>query len=224
MNISTIIFDCDGTLLNTFEDLRNALNYALEVHGYPLHPDDYVRSKIGSGVSNLVKWNMPSQASSQDHATCLKTFEAYYESHMRDSTKPYPGIVHLLEELLSAGYKIAIVSNKYQEGVSYLNTMYFNNLFTVAIGTRPEVARKPAPDMVIEAMNQLGVSAQESIYVGDTEVDIETAKNANIPCIGVTWGFRDQATLEKLHVPYLAHKASDIVTILGQINLDPIDN
>lgn len=218
MKISTIIFDCDGTLLNTFEDLRNALNYALQAHGYPLHDDDYVRLRIGNGVSNLVKWNMPAQASTEAHAACLKTFEAYYENHMHDFTKPYPGIEDMLQTLINSGYNIAIVSNKYQEGVSRLNQDYFYNIFKVAIGTRPEVMRKPAPDMVMEAMSALGVTAEESIYVGDTEVDIETAKNANIPCIGVTWGFRDQATLEKLQASYLAHKALDIVSILKQIN------
>ena len=218
MNISTLIFDCDGTLLDTFEDLKNAVNYALTTSSYPLHDDDYVRLRIGNGVSNLVKWTMPESASPEEHAACLKLFEDYYDAHMQDYTKPYPGMLDLLQNLLDRGYQIAIVSNKYQTGVDVLNDQYFKGLFKVAIGTSPDIERKPAPDMVFQAMKELGVKPDQCIYIGDTEVDIKTAKNAHIPCIGVTWGFRDQATLEELGCQYIAHKTEDILNIMENIN------
>ena len=218
MKINTVIFDCDGTLLDTFQDLKNAVNYALKAHNYPLHDDDYVRLRIGHGVSNLVKWTMPESASEAEHQACLKTFESYYADHIQDATQPYPHMLEVLQELLAKGYKIAIVSNKYQDGVTVLNHDYFDDLFTVAIGTTPDIERKTAPDMVIQAMKELSSQPEESIYVGDTEVDVKTAQNANLPCIGVTWGFRDRETLTQLGCQYVIDDARQIISTLETIN------
>lgn len=210
MKKNTIIFDLDGTLLNTLDDLADSVNYVLEKHDFPLHSTDKVRQMVGNGIALLIERAIPNGRSNPLFDTCLAEFQEYYKAHMQEKTAPFAGITDLLSVLREQGYLLAVVSNKFDAAVKALCRDYFGDLIDVAIGETATVARKPAPDTVFTAMQQLNVTPERCIYVGDSDVDIETAKNAGIPCISVTWGFRDEAFLR-------AHGASCIVDDPGQI-------
>lgn len=210
MEKNTIIFDLDGTLLNTLDDLADSVNYVLEKHHFPLHSTDKIRQMVGNGIALLIERALPDGRSNPLFDTCLAEFQEYYKAHMQEKTAPFAGITDLLSALREQGYLLAVVSNKFDAAVKALCRDYFGDLIDVAIGETATVARKPAPDTVFTAMQQLNVTPECCIYVGDSDVDIETAKNAGIPCISVTWGFRDEAFLR-------AHGASCIVDDPGQI-------
>lgn len=210
MEKNTIIFDLDGTLLNTLDDLADSVNYVLEKHHFPLHSSDKIRQMVGNGIALLIERALPDGRSNPLFDTCLAEFQEYYKAHMQEKTAPFAGITDLLSALREQGYLLAVVSNKFDAAVKALCRDYFGDLIDVAIGETATVARKPAPDTVFTAMQQLNVTPECCIYVGDSDVDIETAKNAGIPCISVTWGFRDEAFLR-------AHGASCIVDDPGQI-------
>lgn len=210
MEKNAIIFDLDGTLLNTLDDLADSVNFVLEKHGFPLHSADKVRQMVGNGIALLIERAIPEGRSNPLFDTCLAEFQTYYKAHMQEKTAPYPGITELLLALREQGYHIAVVSNKFDAAVKALCRDYFGDLIDVAIGETATIARKPAPDTVFAAMRQLNVSPESCIYVGDSDVDIETAKNAGIPCISVTWGFRDEEFLR-------AHGASCIAASPEQI-------
>ena len=161
---------------------------------------------------------LPSTVADHELEPYIEEFKAYYGEHLKDTTAPYDGILDMLDLLRKKGYKIAIVSNKIQEGVTPLNKEYFGNRLPVAIGERPGLQRKPAPDMVLQALKELNSTPEESIYVGDSEVDVATAENSGLLCIGVTWGFREEALLHELGVKYIARKAEDIITIIEELN------
>ena len=182
-----LLFDLDGTLLDTLEDLLDATNYALRVHGYPQRSLGELRRFVGNGAYNQIRLSVPA---GEDPAPVLKTYQAYYPGHCRIKTRPYEGIMDALREL-GEKYPIAIVSNKPDAAVKELCGDLFPGIF--ALGERPDCPRKPAPDMVRKAMEAIGVD--RCIYIGDSEVDILTAKNADVPCIAVTWGFRDEEDL-----------------------------
>ena len=204
MKKNTIIFDLDGTLLNTLDDLADSVNYVMEKHQLPLHSVNKVRQMVGNGIAVLIERAIPDGRSNPLFDTCLAEFQEYYKAHMQEKTAPFAGITELLTTLREQGYQLAVVSNKFDAAVKALCRDYFGDLIEVAIGETATVAKKPAPDTVLTAMRQLNVSPEDCIYVGDSDVDIETAKNSGIPCISVTWGFRDEAFL-------LAHGASCIV-------------
>ena len=218
MKYTTIVFDCDGTLLDTLTDLRNAVNYVLRAHDLPERSVPEVKAALGNGVAHLMRQSLPDSISEAEFNTYLDEFKAYYGEHLQDYTAPYPGMLDVLDTLRAKGYKLAIVSNKIQEGITPLNKEYFGDRLPVAIGERPGLQRKPAPDMVLQALKELGSNQDESIYIGDSEVDVATAKNSGLLCIGVTWGLRDEQLHKDLVVKHIARKAEDIVTIIEALN------
>ena len=218
MKYTTIVFDCDGTLLDTLTDLRNAVNYVLRAHDLPERSVPEVKAALGNGVAHLMRQSLPDSISEAEFNTYLDEFKAYYGEHLQDYTAPYPGMLDVLDTLRAKGYKLAIVSNKIQEGITPLNKEYFGDRLPVAIGERPGLQRKPAPDMVLQALKELNSTPEESIYVGDSEVDVATAKNSGLLCIGVTWGFREESLHQELGVTHIARKAENILSIVENLN------
>ena len=215
--IDTVIFDLDGTLLDTLTDLTNSVNYALECFQLPTHSREAVRQMVGTGIYVLFEKAIPGGRSFAEYDDCVKTFQQHYELHKKDFTCPFPGIMDLLKSLSEQGYKLAVVSNKFDRAVKGLCQDFFTPYITTAIGESARVARKPAPDTVFEAMAELNVTPESCIYVGDSDVDIATATNSGIPCISVTWGFRDRAFLTEHGAAYFADNAQDISRIIQQL-------
>lgn len=184
-----VLFDLDGTLLDTLEDLADSVNYALAQHGYPQRTLEEVRTFVGNGAAMLIKL---STSYAEDYEQVLRTFQAYYKAHCQVKTGPYAGILDALAQI-RAEYPVAVVSNKPDPAVKALCDDYFGGVF--ALGERPDCPRKPAPDMLYKAMEQLGVD--KAVYIGDSEVDVITAKNAGMPCISVLWGFRTEAEIRE---------------------------
>ncbi|MCK9313044.1 MAG: HAD family hydrolase [Methanocorpusculum sp.] len=197
MKYQVIIFDMDGTLLNTLDDLYNAVNYVLLKFGYPLRTREEVRSFVGNGVQRLVDFAIPNGQNNPHREEIFADFKQYYNIHGREKTQPYPGITELLQELKSRGYQLGVVSNKYDAAVKTLSEIYFPGVFATGVGEREGVRRKPAPDSVFAVLNELRADASGVLYVGDSEVDIRTAENAGVACISVAWGFRDRDLLER---------------------------
>lgn len=217
--IDTVIFDLDGTLLDTLTDLTNSVNYALNQYGLPAHTLDRVRQMVGNGIYNLFEQAIPQGRSFEGYDDCVKVFQAHYEVHKKDFTRPFPGVMELLTESYKKGYKLAVVSNKFDLAVKQLCEEFFAPYITTAIGESKCAARKPAPDTVFEAMKELGSAADTCIYVGDSDVDIATAKNAGIPCISVTWGFRDREFLEEHGASCFADTAGEILEMISGTDL-----
>lgn len=186
----TIIFDLDGTLLDTLDDLTAGVNYCMKKYGGPVYSREEVRGKVGNGIYVLMEKSLPGGRSNPHYADCMRDFPVYYGEHRKDRTKPYNGICEMLEELKAKNYKMAIVSNKFDAAVKSLNADFFACWIPVAIGESAGVQKKPEPDTVFAAMRELGSTPENCIYVGDSEVDIDTAANAGIPCISVAWGFK----------------------------------
>lgn len=195
--IDTIIFDLDGTLLNSLEDLRVSVNYALFGFKYPKQTLDMVRRNVGNGIEKLMERSLPDGKDNVNYEVCLEIFKEHYKTHMSVNTKPYPHIIETLAALKSRGYKLAVVSNKFDAAVKPLCQKYFKSLIDVAIGQSKDTKKKPAPDTVYMALDELKSSAETSIYVGDSEVDIQTAKNSGMDCISVSWGFKTKEFLEQ---------------------------
>lgn len=214
MKYTTIVFDLDGTLLDTLEDLMDAVNHVLSVHHYPLRTYEEIRKAVGNGVALLMKRSTPTGLSEKEHEVLLEEFKTWYKDHLQDKTKPYDGILPLLTTLKDKGYRLAIVSNKLNGAVQELKKQYFDDYITVAVGESEHILRKPAPDMALEALRLLGVVPSESVYIGDSEVDFETAANANMDCISVTWGFRDEKFLRELGAKTFAHQPIDILSLV----------
>ena len=190
-----MIFDLDGTLLNTLEDLTDSVNYALAACCMPLRTLDEVRNFVGNGVGNLIARAVPAGMDEDGCRHCLDIFRAHYLVNMENKTAPYPGARDLLAQLASEGRRLAVVSNKPDRAVKGLVLNHFDSLIPVAVGERLGMARKPARDMVLLALEELGANIGQAVYVGDSEVDLETAKNAGLPCISVAWGFRERSFL-----------------------------
>lgn len=186
----TVIFDLDGTLLNTLEDLMDSVNYALGKAGMPLRTLEEIRQFVGNGAVRLLELAVPEGRKNQRFDEIFADFRKYYSLHCNDKTGLYPNTDKLLAELKKRGYKLAIVSNKYYDAVQELKKLYFSDYLEVAIGEKEGIRRKPAPDTVLEALKLLGSSKEGAVYIGDSEVDIATAANAGMDCIAVTWGFR----------------------------------
>lgn len=197
--IKAVIFDLDGTLLDTLEDLWDSTNAALAQYGYPARTIEEVRAFVGNGVKNLMlrALGIKEPGECPQFEEVFAAFKAHYAVHSNDCTKAYSGVKELLQKLREAGIAMAIVSNKLDAAVKQLNEIYFAQDISVAIGENEAagIRKKPAPDTVLAALDELGVSAGEAVYVGDSEVDIATAKNSGLPCISVTWGFRDRECL-----------------------------
>lgn len=188
----TYIFDLDGTLLSTLEDLAASTNYALRKNGMPEHSIDEIRMFVGNGVKKLMQRAIPNGENNPKFEQTYALFRQHYLEHNLDTTHPYEGIPELLAELKRRGKHLAIVSNKFYTATQELARHFFPDTIEVAIGERETIKKKPAPDTVIEALKQLGVTAERAVYIGDSDVDIMTAKNCNLPCISVLWGFREK--------------------------------
>ena len=193
-SFDTYIFDLDGTLLDTLGDLAASVNHALRTHGLPEHSIDDVRRFVGNGVRKLMERAVPDGAANPLFDETFATFRQYYMAHSLDTTRPYEGIPETLEALKARGCHLAVVSNKMMAATQELCRHFFPDTIEVAIGEDEAagIRRKPAPDTVFAALKALGVGKEDAVYVGDSDVDIQTARNAGIPCISVLWGFRDR--------------------------------
>lgn len=189
---STYVFDLDGTLLSTLEDLTTSTNHALQTHGLPTHSIDDVRRFVGNGVKKLIERAVPGGLENPKFEDVYATFRSHYMEHSLDTTRPYPGISETLGELKRRGKRIAVVSNKFYTATQELCRHFFRDSVEVAIGEREGIRKKPAPDTVEEALRQLGVDKADAVYIGDSDVDVATARNSGLPCISVLWGFRDK--------------------------------
>ena len=204
---NTYIFDLDGTLLDTLTDLAASTNYALRTHGMPEHTIDEVRRFVGNGVRKLMERAVPDGADNPLFDEAFATFRQYYMEHSLDTTRPYEGVPEMLAALKAKGCHLAVVSNKMMAATQELCRHFFPETIEVAIGENEAegIRKKPAPDTVIAALRQLGVGEEGAVYVGDSDVDIDTARNSNLPCISVLWGFRDRDFL-------LQHGASTLIS------------
>lgn len=213
--IKNVIFDLDGTLLNTLQDLKDSTNYALEQFGFPKRSIEEVRKFVGNGVKKLIERAVPETCDTETTEKCLSIFKQNYAENMYNHTKPYNGIPEILKELKNQGLKIGVVSNKFDFAVKELCKKYFDNLVDIAIGQADDVPKKPAPNGVFKAMKELDATNTDSVYIGDSEVDVATAKNSNLPCIGVTWGFRDKKDLEG--ADYIIDTPSELISTIRRI-------
>jgi phosphoglycolate phosphatase len=195
MKCDTFIFDLDGTLLDTLADLAGSCNYALRTNRMPERTIDEVRRFVGNGVKKLMERAVPDGMENQKFEKTYADFRQHYLVHSLDTTKPYPGIMEMLSSLKADGKNIAVVSNKFYTATQELCQHFFGDYVSVAIGERDNIRKKPAPDTVNEALRQLGVGRENAVYIGDSDVDIDTARNSFMPCISVLWGFRDKQFL-----------------------------
>lgn len=216
MRYDAAIFDLDGTLLNTLEDLADSTNYALNTCGYPSRTVEEICRFVGNGVTQLIHLAVPQGTAPEKEAQCLTFFRAHYLTNMHHKTAPYPGISPLLDYLHARDCKIAVVSNKFDQAVKTLCTDYFADQITVAIGESASVRKKPAPDTVLRALQVLGTTIERAVYIGDSDVDIETARNAGMDCISVSWGFRDVAFLRAHGATQIVDTPTDLALLLTQ--------
>ena len=211
-----IIFDLDGTLLNTAKDLEIALNHTLLIYNLPQKSTEEILKLLGNGIDMLVAGAIPNGKKNPEFNKIFATFKDYYSKHLNDYTQPYDGIIELLTKLKSQSIKMGIISNKFDEGVKELTQKFFKNIIEHAQGVTPSIKKKPHPDAVFSLINELDAQNEVNIYVGDSEVDIQTANNANIPCISVSWGFRTREFLESISAQIIIDKPEEL--------LEAIDN
>ena len=212
--INTIIFDLDGTLLNTLEGLKNSTNFALKKFNCPEITLEQTRSFVGNGVRKLIERAIPNGEKNPDFEKCLNTFKEHYSKTMYQKTVAYDGIEDMLTELKKRGVKTGVVSNKFDTAVKELCKNYFDGLIIVAIGESPNVRKKPAPDSVLKSMKILGAKPENTLYVGDSDVDIQTAKNSNLKSVGVTWGFRDRELLEEEGADFIINTPCELLELI----------
>lgn len=207
-----VIFDLDGTLLNTLDDLADSTNYALSRFGYPTRTIDEVRQFVGNGVAKLIERAIPEGKNNPNFEKCLAIFKENYAQNMYNKTAPYNGIIEMLSNLKSKGIKIAVVSNKFDLAVKELCKKYFEEFIDFAAGENEAqgIRKKPAPDTVISVLNEFNFAPEDAVYVGDSDVDIMTAKNSKMLCISVTWGFRDEKFLLENGATILINAPSEI--------------
>lgn len=212
-----VIFDLDGTLLNTLDDLADSTNYALSKFGYPTRTIEEVRQFVGNGVAKLIERAIPEGKNNPNFEKCLSIFKENYAQNMYNKTAPYNGIIEMLSNLKSKGIKIAVVSNKFDLAVKELCKKYFEGFIDFAAGENEAqgIKKKPAPDTVISVLNEFNFAPEDAVYVGDSDVDIMTAKNSKMPCISVTWGFRDEKFLLENGATILINAPSEIYNHLA---------
>lgn len=213
---NTVIFDLDGTLLNTIDDLADAVNYIQEKYGIEKHSVDLVRQHVGNGIRNLMIRSVPQGENNPKFEEMFACYKKYYQEHCQIKTAAYPGIMELLKGLHNKGIKMAIVSNKAHPAVVELNEIYFKDFIHVAIGENEAagIQKKPAPDSVFHALELLGSKKSEAVYVGDSEVDYATAVNSELDCVLCSWGFRDRELLESFHPMAIIDKPEELLSIL----------
>lgn len=216
MKYDLIIFDMDGTILNTLEDLKNSLNYVLQQAGYQTRTLEEVRTFVGNGIRKTIERALPSDIEEEKVDELFSLFMDYYAIHNTDNTKPYNGVIELLKELKHLGYKTAVVSNKQDSAVKSLCKKFFTGLFDVEIGEMENIAKKPEPDEVNEVLKILNIARTKSIYIGDSEVDIQTAQNSKMKSIIVDWGFRDRKFLYEHGAEVIVSNPSEILDIINK--------
>ena len=211
-----VIFDLDGTLLDTIADLAESANYALKQLDYPTHPVDAIRTFVGNGINKLLERALPAHEQTEENIMRMRShFVPYYDIHNADLSTPYPGIVSLLEDLQAKGIQIAVASNKYQEATVKLVKQYFPNIdFVEILGQREGINVKPDPSIVFDILQKANLSKENVLYVGDSGVDMQTAINAGVDAVGVTWGFRPRAELESFRPMGLIDKAEDLLEFI----------
>ena len=217
MKDTLVIFDLDGTILDTLDDLADTMNYVLVQFGYPERTQEEIRRFVGNGIEKLIERAVPEKLEYERKMQMLDCFKAYYGIHCADKTKAYDGIKNVIEQLRSMGYKTAVVSNKADFAVQELCVQYFPGMFDAVVGERTGVKKKPAPDSVFEVMRSLEMDKNKTIYIGDSEVDLETAVNAGIPCIAVDWGFRDRNFLLERGAKRIVSKPEELLAeVIGE--------
>ena len=207
----TYIFDLDGTLLYTLDDLTASVNHAMRTEGMKEHTVEEVRMMVGNGVRKLIERAVPGGKENPRYEEAYEAFIGHYLEHSTDTTRPYPGIVEMLAELKRRGKRMAVVSNKYYKATEALCRTFFKDYISVAIGESEQVRKKPAPDTVLEALRRLGADKDGAVYVGDSEVDIATARNSGLPCISVLWGFRHREFLTGNGAETFAERPEEII-------------
>lgn len=207
----TYIFDLDGTLLYTLDDLTASVNHAMRAEGFKEHTVEEVRMMVGNGVRKLIERAVPDGKENPRYEETYQEFIDHYMKHSMDTTRPYPGIMETLAELKRRGKRMAVVSNKYCKATEALCRTFFKDYISVAIGESEQVRKKPAPDTVLEALRRLDTGKDGAVYVGDSEVDIATARNCGLPCISVLWGFRDKDFLIENGAATLANEPKELV-------------
>lgn len=215
MKYQLAIFDLDGTILNTLDDLADSLNHVLAQHGFPQHTADEVRMMVGNGILNLIKRALPNDTEQATVEAVYADFNAYYKLHSADKTKPYDGITEMLEQLKARGVKLAVVSNKADYAVQDLCVKYFGGIFDAVAGEKTGVPKKPAPDGVNNILAQLGIERKNSVYIGDSDVDLQTAANSEMDCIAVNWGFREEELLRENGAEVIVSSPNEIVKIIA---------
>ena len=215
MKYQLAIFDLDGTILNTLDDLADSLNHVLAQHGFPQHTADEVRMMVGNGILNLIKRALPNGTEQATVEAVCADFNAYYKLHSADKTKPYEGITEMLEQLKARGVKLAVVSNKADYAVQDLCVKYFGGIFDAVAGEKTGVPKKPAPDGVNNILAQLGIERKNSVYIGDSDVDLQTAANSAMDCIAVNWGFRDEKLLRENGAKVIVSSPKEIAEIIA---------
>ncbi len=214
--LKAVVFDMDGTILDSLDDLKNSINRALRENGLPERSREDVRAFLGKGMVYLTHKCVPEGTDEETETKVLNAHKEYYPLHCAELTKPYPGIPELLAYLKDAGIKTAVVSNKTDENVKRLAEKYFDGLFTVTVGAREGIPRKPARDLIDIALNELQVSEEEAVYIGDSDIDVATAKSSDLDMITVLWGFRDKPQLIEAGADCFAENIDELRAIIDE--------
>jgi phosphoglycolate phosphatase len=215
-----VLFDLDGTLLYTLDDVTDSMNYMLGKHEFPLRSRDEIKSFVGEGAGKLMELAIPGGKSNPEYEKCLADYFEHYFRNMQNKTYPFDGIPETVRKLHEAGCKLAVVSNKIDSATKELTQNFFGDYIKVAIGQTRDSAAKPAPDSVCRALDELGADPAKAVYVGDMEIDIETARNSGTVCVAVTWGYRDRKVLEENGAEYIIDRPQELLDIvcLSRIN------
>lgn len=216
MKYNAVIFDLDGTLTDTLADLKNSVNSALSQFGFPARTTEEIRCFVGNGVRRLIYLSVPENTPEEISEKCLSVFKEHYAANSLVETKPYDGIIEMLSELKNRGIKTAVVTNKMHSAASNIVEHFFGGLIDITVGQLDGVAQKPQPDGIYKALEGLGISKEKAAYVGDSEVDCITAKNAAMPCIGVTWGFRDCEVLIENGACFIADSVTKLLKLITE--------
>lgn len=205
-----VVFDLDGTLLDTLEDLRDSVNFVMRKYGFPEHTLEEIRQAVGNGIKKLMERSVPEGTAEDVLEAAFADFKVHYAGNCKHKTKPYEGMAELLEKLKKDGYKLAVVSNKNHEAVREIIPYYFGDVFDTAVGAMEGMEKKPAPDTAFYALKQIGVPADKALYIGDSQVDVATAKNTGLAGIFVTWGFRSREVLVEAGAEEFADSAEEL--------------
>ena len=214
MKYQAVLLDMDGTVLDTLDDLCDSINHSLAEFSLPSVSREHVRQCLGNGAAFLVSHSIPAGSSPELEADVLAFYKPWYDAHCLIKTAPYEGILPMMQSLKEHGLRLAIISNKPDRAVQELSDAFFPGLLELSVGESPSVRRKPAPDTVLTAASQIGLSVDQCVYVGDSEVDLQTARNAGMDCISVTWGFRDEAQLIEAGASILVRTPQELESLL----------